>query len=153
MHIYHAIGAFVLLYLYFRLEYSINDGDIGWNPYFIFQLFKQDVLWFIPGGLKRRTAFIKERFELENICIAGNKRNWERDDVVRDNLYEDCAKDTLSGPIEFWVKTIIVLALGALIGAIVVAYWREILALCFILFAFAVIWLGTTQRMDLTHLK
>lgn len=138
----HVIGAFVLWYVYFNFEYAINGGGAGRNPYLmVFQLFWQDILWSIPGGLKRKTAFIKERFGSGNVCIAGSKRNWEWEDVVRDNLYEDCAKDTLPGPVGFWAKTITVSAFGALLGDLITEHWPEVLVLCFIMVAYRISYL------------
>ena len=101
------ILAFVIWYLYYGLECLLNGAESG--LFMPFSLFVKDFTWSIPGGLRRRVVYFKENLMptpsridgKRHGCISGTI-SWDYDWVANNNLYEDCAKDTLPGPFHFW---------------------------------------------------
>lgn len=123
--------ALVGWYLYYGLECLLNGAETGWLMPFYW--LKQDFTWAIPGGLKRRTDYFKENIMPSPSRIDGKRHgmisgtiSWGYDWVAENNLYEDCAKDTLPGPFHFWFYSVLCpifwpVALFALCVLIVVA--------------------------------
>ena len=112
------VCAFVLWYLYYGLESALNGGTLGRHPLLMpFQCFWEEVLWNIPGGLRRKTEYIRENVIGDwDGSVFGRTRSWNYEEVRIQNLYVDCARDIMRGPIHFWTTTFIVLATGFLIG-------------------------------------
>ena len=99
----------------------LNGGD-G-----VFRCFAEEIMWHIPGGLKRRTAYIKEIVDgmlLQTVngeprllgTMSGRKQSWSYEEIRDKNLYKECAKDMLGGTLEFWFISIV---LPILIGGII----------------------------------
>ena len=108
----------VLWYILTGFEGAINGGLAGRNPLLMpFQLFGEALPWYLPGGIKRRGEYIRKRVCHGHGVILGTKYSWKYNQIRDENLYEECAADTLPGPFYFWA-----LNLGTLFGPLVL--WK-----------------------------
>lgn len=100
-----AIGTIVTWYLFYAFTLAMNGGG---NP--IRTFFTQDILWYLPGGLKRRAEYVKKivKGASEHSSTMGSKRTWTDKEVVEGELYEEFAKDVLQGPVSFWIMSVII---------------------------------------------
>lgn len=112
------ICVFVLWYVYFGFEYSLNGALSGRHPLLMpFRCFWEEILRNIPGGFKRKTRYMKDNIIGNHSgYIIGRKRSWDYDEVRAQNLFDVCTHDVLRGAISFWATTIIVLVAGFLVG-------------------------------------
>jgi len=123
------IVAFAIWYIYYGIECALNGAEGG-----LLMPFKElgkDFTWSIPGGLKRRAGYLKQNLiptpSLHDGKIHGSISgtiSWDYDWVVENNLYKECAKDTIPGPFHFWFFIVLcpifwpltLIALGVLIA-------------------------------------
>ena len=112
------VCAFVLWYLYFGLEYALNGGTLGRHPFLmVFQCFWEEVLWNIPGGLGRKTKYVRENVIGDSSgSVLGHTLTWNYHEVRSNNLFSACARDVLRGAWSFWATTIVVPTVGFFIG-------------------------------------
>lgn len=99
------IGTITSWYLIYTFTLMLNGGR---NP--IRTFFTQDLLWYIPGGLKRRIEYVKKMIQGagEFDSTIGKKHSWIDREVVEKELYEEYVKDVLQSPFSFWIGNIIV---------------------------------------------
>ena len=112
------ICAFVLWYLYYGFECALNGGNLGRHPLLMpFQCFWEEVLWNIPGGFRRKMEYVRENVIGDwDGAVLGRTRSWRNEEVRVQNLLSACTHDVMRGPINFWLTTSIVLAVGYLSG-------------------------------------
>ena len=104
----YLVVAFVIWYIYYSIECGLNGGSLERNPFTMaFFLFWEQLLWSIPGGLQRRTEYVRENVVgdwLGGVC--GSKRFWNYAEVREKNLYAECARDVLPTPLYFWLVVV-----------------------------------------------
>jgi len=96
-------------YVYYTLECCLNGGDLGRNfSTMAFSLFYEQLLWSIPGGLSRKSEYVKNNLvrDWENGGVCGSKQFWEYAEVREKNLYVECARDVMPGPLYFWIVNV-----------------------------------------------
>ena len=101
--------AFAVWYVFYSVECELNSGSLGRNPYTMaFLLFWEQLLWSIPGGLKRRADYVKENLvqDWKLGGVFGTKRFWNYAEVREKNLYVECARDVLPTPFYFWFMVV-----------------------------------------------
>lgn len=82
-----------------------------------FRHFAETVLWHLPGGEKRKAAFIRFRFKADREgCTEGRTRVWHHEEVLQQRLFHECAHDTLERRSDF-VKTHALIVLWPLLVA------------------------------------
>ena len=105
--------AFVFWYIYFSFVYFLNGGNVGRNQLtMVFELFREDILWNIPGGLKKKTEYIRNIVDNNEIGFLGD---YTHEQIKNENLYEECAIKLIPSTLSFWSQTIIVPSFGFLI--------------------------------------
>ncbi|MBI2064517.1 MAG: hypothetical protein HYT62_00485 [Candidatus Yanofskybacteria bacterium] len=123
-----AFVTIVIWYFSYGMDVFLNGGND------VLKSFIEHLTWHIPGGLNRRTAYIKEMVDsmpLQMVngqprllgTMAGSKRCWEYEEIRDNNLYKEVAKDMLGGTIEFWFFSVF---LPILIGGIITLGIRSI---------------------------
>jgi hypothetical protein len=120
----YALTASILWYAYYRIELARSDMILGRNPWLApFQLFWKELLWYLPGGMERRIAFLKEDvIGSASGMICGSWRLWSRKEVRDQNLYRGCAQDVLPG-IEHLLSVILVPVAAAFGVAVLCNHW------------------------------
>ncbi|MCI0533249.1 hypothetical protein L0Y49_03455 [bacterium] len=110
--------AFIVWYLYFSFEYMLNHCMAGRNQFLaVFELYAVNVLRNIPGGMKRKTEFIRNLAHNSKYdSILGDKRRWNFGEIQEHNLYRECAEDVFKSPLAFWFKSAVVIGVGVMIG-------------------------------------
>jgi len=122
------VVALVVWYIYYGIECALNGAE--GSPLMPFREIVKDFMWSIPGGLNRRAKYLKEnliptpsRYDGKIHGSIHGTISWDYDWVVENNLYKDCAKDTIPGPLHFWFFSVLcpifwpfaLIILGALI--------------------------------------
>lgn len=104
----YIVVAFVVWYITYGLTVFMNGGNN------VMRTFLKEVTWYVPGGLRRRTAFIKEMID-ETLqypnfdgAICGSKRTWHSREIHEQNLYGACASDVLGSSWEFWLGALVI---------------------------------------------
>jgi hypothetical protein len=117
-----------LWYLYTGMECTLNGGDLGRRyPWLApLQYFWQELTWSLPGGMRKKAAYIRERVELsEHGTIGGRQKSWDYHEVREAQSYAACAKDSLITPTAFWLIQIIVLSIGFGMGSLILWLFSE----------------------------
>ncbi len=118
----------VVWYFLYGISVFLNGGNN------VLKSFIEHATWHIPGGLNRRTAYIKaivDGMPLQVVdgqprllgAMAGSKRCWDYEEIRDNNLYEEVAKDMLGGTLEFWFYSVV---LPILIGGIITLGIRSV---------------------------
>lgn len=104
--------AFGIWYVYYGFECALNGGTLGRNPLLMpFQCFWEELLWNLPGGMRRKIIYLKENVigEEGSGCIVGMGffgKSWDFEEVRQKNFYKACARDVLSGSFHFWIVVV-----------------------------------------------
>lgn len=123
-----AFVTFLVWYFSYGMEVFLNGGDS------VLKSFAEHLTWHIPGGLKRRAAYIKEIIDsmpLQMVngqprllgTMAGSKRCWDYEEIRDNNLYEEVAKDMLGSTLGFWFCSVLV---PIMIGGIITLGIRSV---------------------------
>jgi len=105
--LYFAIG-FIIWYLAYGFEMWINSGSLGRGKYWVFKCFKQDLQWFLPGGLQKRTDYIREKVK-PHPNVSGYIGGYSHEQIREQNLYEYVAKKSLGNGFHFWGVNVILM--------------------------------------------
>lgn len=97
--IYFGIGFFVW-YISYGLEKYFSGGSFGRGNWWVFKCFWEELWWYLPGGLGRRTDYIREitRSRSDTSFID----NYSYKTICTQNLYEQVAKESLGSGYYFW---------------------------------------------------
>jgi hypothetical protein len=98
--LYLGIGFFVW-YFFYGLEVYLNGGLTGKGRGRVFKCFWEDVSWFSPGGLSRRTDYIRKMVNSQQNS-AGSINGYRYEQIREQNLYELVAKQSLGNGFYFW---------------------------------------------------
>lgn len=109
MEVYVVYAYFMIASVIWYINYALYVGLNGGNG--VFKHFLRDITWYIPGGLRRRADFIRgivnHPSALSPRCIGGSicgkTRVWHYNEIREQNLYQECARDVLGAPIDFWL--------------------------------------------------
>ena len=104
--IYFAVG-FAFWYVYYGLETYLNGGSTR-GKWWVFKCFWEEILWFSPGGLARRTEYIRKLVHPEGDNF-GYICNYTYAEIRRRNLYEKVAKKSLGSGFYFWGVNVILI--------------------------------------------
>jgi hypothetical protein len=88
-------------------ELNLNGAFVGGktgHPFVQFwKYFWEDVQWFLPGGLAKRTEEVRRAVELG---LPFSKHSSQ--EIRENNLYKEVAKTAFGNPLEFWIVRIVV---------------------------------------------
>ena len=116
-----AIVTFLVWLFIYGVTAFLNGGD-G-----VFRCFAEEIMWHIPGGLKRRADYIKDIVDSMPLQIvngeprllgtmSGTKQSWSYEEIRDKNLYSDCAKDMLGSTLGFWFSSVLLpIVIGGMI--------------------------------------
>lgn len=114
-----AVGVVVGLfcfYVLYGIEGYLNGAHVGRHPtWFPFQFYLAELRQYLPGGLKRRTDFIRALIgDREGSSISGKSKLWWCNEVRASGAYQECALDVLGTGREFFTVTTLCFLVPAL---------------------------------------
>jgi hypothetical protein len=99
---YLGIG-FAIWYFVYGFEVWMNGGHHGRGRGWVFACFFEEMQWFLPGGLAKRTDYIRKMVDPKILSNApGFIAAYHYKDIREQNLYEKVAKETLGNGFYFW---------------------------------------------------
>lgn len=102
---YFGVG-FLVWYLHTGLECYLNGGFIGRDRNSVLKYFWEEMQWFLPGGLAKRTAYIRDMVK-PRANINGTIGGYWYAQIRDQNLYEVVAKTALGNGYRFWGANVI----------------------------------------------
>ena len=106
------VVAFLVWYLIYGFETYINGGPLGRGRFWVFECFWEELWWFLPGGLAKRSDYIREKVKYRP-NVSGSIGEYRFEEIRKNNLYETVAKKTLGSGAYFWgVKVLLFFVLG-----------------------------------------
>jgi hypothetical protein len=84
----------------------MNGGSVGRGRFWVFKCFWEDVSWFSPGGLSRRTDYVLKMVNSQQNSV-GSINGYRYEQIREQNLYELVAKRSLGNGFEFWGLSVI----------------------------------------------
>jgi len=100
--------AFVVWYIGYGLEMYLNGGSLGRGRWWVFKCFVEEAQWFLPGGLEKRTNYIRTMVGTDR-SLNGFVGGHSYEEIRTHNLYEKIAKRSLGNGFTFWGVDVILL--------------------------------------------
>lgn len=99
----YILVGFGIWYLLYGLTYRMNGGRHS-----VFYGFWEELLWHLPGGLAKRTDYIRKMVGrgTEDRSISGYLGKYSYEEIREQNLYEEVAKTTLGTSLTFWSEIV-----------------------------------------------
>lgn len=120
-YLYFMILSFVFWYIWHFIEYGLNSGSLGRHQFmFVFDCFKEDLSFFMPGYKMARIKFVKNQLPLNlEVHICASDKTWTLKDVTLDdnltyddNKLLDCFNSIMFGLKYFIGKHLIILLIS-----------------------------------------
>jgi hypothetical protein len=103
------VGAFFFWLIWYGLHAGLNSGQLGRGRYWVFECFGEEVLENIPGGLKRKSDKIRQMVGRSGKGVmCGVTRGYDFEEIRRDNLYEEVAREMFPPPAVFWFSSVLI---------------------------------------------
>lgn len=134
--------AFPMWYLLYGTQMHLNGGPLGRSRFWVFECLWEDILFFTPGGLKRRAENVRIRVSRGSGYMPGpGRRTYSYEEIRDQNLYEEVATHLFGTPAQFWVENVLLLGtLSLLFGPLLLVFYACLTPLVIVVGGFVLVW-------------
>ena len=111
----------ILLVLSFLFWAFLHGASCALNGGEFWRCLGDDIMWFLPGGNKRKADYIRDRMDgFDDGCIG----EYNYRDIREYDLYEEVGKACLPGRISFIINHILI-PFGPTAVYVAIKYWQN----------------------------
>ncbi len=119
----YLIICFMGWYFLTSVGYALRSGRLSRGRWTLaFECFREIAPCYLPGGQKHRIRWANQQLHSSNGHLFGIKRNWNYQEAVEQDLFEDIFYDFNGGHFSFWFTHGLAFILGPAVIAFILVW-------------------------------